>query len=269
VQRLRYDVNLSILFKDLPLLERPAAAAASGFGAAELWWPFAGPEPSGRELAELQRAFEDSGVRLVGLNFDAGDVEAGDRGLLSVPEHSARFRANVDVAVGLAEAMGCRTLNALYGNRVDVRPETQDELALENLAVAARAAERIGAVVVVEALNSYETPRYPLTSTAAVLEVIERVRAEGATNVRFLADVYHLTRMGEDPVEVVKTHLESIGHVQIADVPGRHQPGTGTIPFDRVFDALLEGGYGGYVGLEYQPLGPSAESFDWLPLDRR
>jgi hydroxypyruvate isomerase len=266
---LRYDVNLSILFTELPLLERPAAAAASGFDAAELWWPFADPEPPDRELTELQRAFEDSGVQLVGLNFDAGDVAAGDRGLLSLPEHSARFRANIDVAVGLAEATGCRMLNALYGNRVDVRPEIQDELGVENLALAAKAAKRIGAVVVVEALNSYESPRYPLTSTADVLAVIERARAVDAMNVRFLADVYHLARMDEDPVEVVKTHIHSFGHVQIADVPGRNQPGTGNMPFDRIFDALLEGGYPGYVGLEYKPLGPSERSFDWLSIDRR
>jgi hydroxypyruvate isomerase len=269
VQVLRYDVNLSILFTELPLFERPAAAAASGFDAAELWWPFAEPVPPDRELTELQRAFEDSGVQLVGLNFDAGDVASGDRGLLSLPEQSARFRANIDVAVGLAEATGCRTLNALYGNRVDVRPEAQDELAVENLALAAKAAERIDAVVVVEALNSYDAPRYPLTSTADALAVIERVSAAGATNVRFLADLYHLARMGEDPVEVVKTHVADFGHVQIADAPGRHQPGTGDIPFDRVFEALLEGGYAGSVGLEYEPLGPSAQSFDWLPVDSR
>ena len=109
---MRFDVNLSILFTELPLLERPAAAAAAGFDAVELWWPFAGPCPADREIDALRRAIDDAGVRLVGLNFDAGDMAAGDRGLLSRPDDSARFRANIDVAVGprrARSAAGCST----------------------------------------------------------------------------------------------------------------------------------------------------------------
>ncbi|SRR6266704_250109 len=267
----RYDVNLSILFTERPLLERPAAAAAAGFDAVELWWPFADPVPSDRDVDNLVHAMADAGTRLVGLNFDAGNMPGGDRGLLSVPEWSARFRDNVDVTIGIAAETGCRALNALYGNRVETATaQEQDELGVENLARAAQAASRIGAVVLVEALNSYESPRYPLLSAADAIGVIERVRAvSGADNLRLLCDLYHLGRMGEDLGKVITTYADRTGHVQIADVPGRHQPGTGQLDFDHLLGLVSDSGYAGYVGLEYKPLGPSAESFDWLPREQR
>jgi len=268
---LRFDVNLSILFTELPLLERPAAAAAAGFDAVELWWPFAEPAPPDRDLDALRRALDDAGVRLVGLNFDAGDMAAGDRGLLSRPDGSARFRTNVDVAVGFAEVTGCTVLNALYGNR-DVRAgaAAQRELAEENLVLAARAAARIGATVVVEALNAIENPDYPLTTSRGALALVDRLRfGHGASNVAVLADLYHLARMGEPVAELVATRADRFGHVQIADSPGRGQPGTGSLDVPALLDRLAAAGYRGHVGLEYRPVGPSADSFDWLPRERR
>ncbi|AWS41566.1 hydroxypyruvate isomerase family protein [Streptosporangium sp. 'caverna'] len=258
---MKFDVNLSILFTELPLLERPAAAAKAGFDAVELWWPFDRPCPADREIDALRRSIEDAGVRLVGLNFDAGDMAAGDRGLLSRPDGSARFQANIDVAVGLAGALGCRVLNALYGNGVpELSPDAQHDLALSNLSRAAEAADRIGATVVVEALNSYESPTYPITSSAAAFEVIDRV---GAANVAFLADLYHLHRMGEDVLDLIDASAGRFGHVQIADDPGRGRPGTGAMPYDQILERLDASAYRGPVGLEYRPDGPSAESFGW------
>jgi hydroxypyruvate isomerase len=264
---MRYDVNLSILFTELPLLERPAAARAAGFEAVELWWPFPVPVPEDRAIDALLHALDDAGVRLVGLNFDAGDMAAGDRGLASRPYDSARFRANIDVTVGIAEATGCRVLNALYGKRVHgLDPHAQDDLAITNLGLAAEAARRCDATVVVEALNSHENAGYPLTSSHAALSVIDRVRDQAGTgNVAFLADFYHLARMGEDPLTVIDRHAPDFGHVQIADVPGRGQPGTGDIAYADVLAALDAAGYTGFVGLEYRPVGPSADSFGWLP----
>lgn len=258
---MKFAVNLSILFTELPLLERPEAAAKAGFDAVELWWPYDGPCPADRELDALRRSIEDAGVRLVGLNFDAGDMAAGDRGLLSRPDGSARFRANVEVAVGLADTLGCRVLNALYGNRApELSPAAQRDLALSNLSLAAQAADRIGATVVVEALNSHESPGYPITSSTAAFEVIDRV---GAANVAFLADLYHLHRMGEDVLALIAASGDRFGHVQVADDPGRGQPGTGGMPYDQIFERLDGVGYRGHVGLEYRPVGPSAESFGW------
>jgi hydroxypyruvate isomerase len=268
---LRYDVNLSILFTELPLLERPAAAAAAGFDAVELWWPFAEPAPPDRELDALHHALDDAGVALVGLNFDAGDMAAGERGLLSRPAGSARFRENIEVAVGFAAATGCTVLNALYGNR-DVRAgeAAQRELAVQNLVLAARAAARVGATVVIEALNSVENPDYPITTSRDALALVDQLRfAHGVSNVAFLADLYHLARMGEPIAEVVAARGSRFGHVQIADSPGRGQPGTGELDLPGVLNRLAFSGYDGWVGLEYRPVGPSADSFGWLPRELR
>ncbi|MFE7980070.1 TIM barrel protein [Streptomyces shenzhenensis] len=266
----RFDVNLSILFTELPLLERPAAAAAAGFSAVELWWPWADsatPEPTA--LDSLGKAIEDAGVRLTGLNFYAGRLPGPDRGALSVPgEESERFRANIDVAAGFAQSLGCTALNALYGNRVDgVDPAEQDALALENLVLAARAADRIGAILLIEALNKPESPRYPLVSAPAAVQVVDRVNeATGLGNARFLMDLYHLSMNGEDLPAVIERHAAQTGHVQIADNPGRGAPGTGSLPLEGLLDQLGKAGYEGWVGLEYKPGDrPSAEAFAWLP----
>ncbi|MEV0162745.1 hydroxypyruvate isomerase family protein [Nonomuraea fuscirosea] len=250
----RFDVNLSILLTGLPLLERPAAAAKAGFDAVELWWPFDSPDPGGAELAALRSAIEDAGVRLAGLNFDAGDMAAGERGLLARPDGSARFQANIDVAVRLAGELGCTVLNALYGND----PGTDRGLAVANLRRAADAAADIGATVVVEALNSYENPRYPITSSQAAFELIDQV---DRPNVAFLADLYHLHRMGEDVLALIDGHSAGFGHVQIADDPGRGRPGTGDMPYPEILARLEAAGYRGHVGLEYRHEGPDA--FDW------
>ncbi|MFF5644177.1 TIM barrel protein [[Kitasatospora] papulosa] len=270
----RFDVNLSILFTELPLLERPAAAAAAGFTAVELWWPWIEtPTPAQTELDALKKALDDAGTQLVGLNFYAGRLPGPDRGALSLPgEESDRFRANIDVAADFAASVGCKALNALYGNRVDgVDPAVQDELALENLVLAARAAHRIGATLLIETLNGTESPLYPLVSAPAGVEVVDRVNAAtGLGNATFLLDLYHLSMNGEDLSQVIKTYAARTGHVQIADNPGRGAPGTGSLPLERLLDELTEAGYDGRVGLEYKPGDrPSAEAFDWLPAEAR
>ncbi|MFD7708486.1 TIM barrel protein [Streptomyces sp. NPDC059786] len=266
----RFTVNLSILFTELPLLERPAAAAEAGFTAVELWWPWVdSPTPARPELDALKRAIEDAGVRLTGLNFYAGRLPGPDRGALSVPgEESARFRANVEAATGFAGSLGCRALNALYGNRVDgVDPAEQDALALENLVLAARATDRIGAILLIETLNAPESPRYPLVSAPAGVAVVDKVNeATGLGNARFLMDLYHLSMNGEDLPSAIERYAAKTGHVQIADNPGRGAPGTGSLPLEDLLDRLREAGYDGWAGLEYKPGDrPSAESFDWLP----
>ncbi|MER6435610.1 TIM barrel protein [Streptomyces sp. NPDC001185] len=270
----RFNVNLSILFTELPLLERPAAAAAAGFTAVELWWPWIdSPTPPPAELDALKRAIEDAGVRLTGLNFYAGRLPGPDRGALSIPgEESERFRANIDVAADFARSLGCGALNALYGNRVaGVDPAEQDALALENLVLAARAADRIGAVLLIETLNRPESPDYPLVSAAAGVAVVDRVNeATGLGNARFLMDLYHLSMNGEDLPRAISAYAGRTGHVQIADNPGRGAPGTGTLPLDDLLGQLREAGYQGWVGLEYKPGDrPSAEAFGWLPVEAR
>jgi hydroxypyruvate isomerase len=264
---LRYSVNLSTLFTELPLLDRPAAAAAAGFDAVELRWPFPEPVPPQHQLDQLRRALDDAGTQLVELCFDAGDATSGDRGLLSRVSGTARFRANVDVVVAFAAATGCRLLNAPYGNREPgVSPDVQRRTGTENLVLAARAAERVGATVVIEALNDIDNPDYPITSSRGALALVDYLRTvHQVPNVAFLADVYHLARMGEPVQPLLERRGASFGHVQIADVPGRGQPGTGWLALPDMLSGLSASGYTGYVGLEYLPVGPSSASFGWLP----
>jgi hydroxypyruvate isomerase len=265
---LPYDVNLSILFTELPLLERPQAAKQAGFDAVEFWWPWPVAVPSDADVEEFVAAVTSADVQLVGLNFFAGDMAGGDRGLVSWPARSSEFRDNIDVTVALGERLGCRAFNALYGNRTeDSTPEEQDELAIQNLVLAARAAQRIDGTVLVEPVSG--APRYPLLTAAEALKVIDRASAEGVDNLRLLFDIYHLAVNGDDVDAAIDASAERIGHVQIADAPGRNEPGTGTLDIDYYLSRLAATGYDGWVGLEYKPSGKSADSFDWLPLERR
>ncbi|MER7399247.1 TIM barrel protein [Streptomyces sp. NPDC000151] len=270
----RFDVNLSILFTELPLLERPAAAAAAGFTAVELWWPWVdAPVPEQSELDALRDALNDAGTQLVGLNFYAGQLPGPDRGALSLPgEESEKFRANVPVAVEFARTMGCKALNALYGNRIEgVDPALQDEVALANLTLAARAADSIGATLLIEALNAPESPLCPIVSAPKAIEIVDKVNAAtGLGNAKFLMDLYHLAMNGEDLNEVIDSYTDKTGHVQIADNPGRGAPGTGDLDFTDLVNRLKKAGYEGWVGLEYKPGDrPSAGAFEWLPAPLR
>ncbi len=264
-----YLINCSILFTELPLLERPAAAKTAGFDAVEFWWPFSSAAPADAEVDRFVAAVKDAGVRLVGLNFAAGDMPDGDRGLMSWPGRSHEFHDSVEIAVGIADQLGTRAFNALYGNRLDESTAAeQDDLAAANLVHAAETAGRAGAVVLVEPVSG--SPRYPLLTAADVMTVIERVHADaGVDNVRLLADLYHLAVNGDDIAAVVSQHAEHIAHVQIADAPGRHEPGTGELDLDHHLRELERAGYSGWVGLEYTPSTSTEESFGWLPRERR
>jgi hydroxypyruvate isomerase len=266
---LPYEVNCSILFTELPLLERPAAAKETGFGAVEFWWPFAEAVPSDGEVEAFVRSVRDAGVRLAGLNFAAGDLAGGDRGLVSWPARSSELRDNLEVTVGIGERLGCRAFNALYGNRVEgADPAAQDDLATENLALAGRAAARVGGTVLVEPVSG--APRYPLRTAAAAVAVIDRVADRtGVANLGLLCDLYHLAVNGDDLDQVIAAYGDRVAHVQIADAPGRGAPGTGGLDLDRYLARLAAAGYAGWVGLEYRPAGASADSFDWLPRERR
>jgi hydroxypyruvate isomerase len=262
---LLYDVNLSILLTEIPLLRRPEAARALGFEAVEFWWPFDTAVPSDTEVDRFVEAVEEARVKLIGLNFFAGDMAGGDRGLVSWVGRETEFADSVEVAVAVAQRLGCRTFNALYGNRNgDVTPEQQDELALSNLDLAATAAARIDAQLVIEPLSGAD--RYPLLTAADAFAVIDKL---GRDNVTLLADLYHLAANHDDLDAVIAQYTPRIGHVQIADVPGRGEPGSGSLDIEGYLEKLQAAGYAGHVGIEYKPTGSSADSFDWLPYERR
>lgn len=266
----RYTVNASILLTDLPLLDRPAAAAEAGFGAVEFWWPFPTAVPADAEVDRFVRAIRDAGVQLTGLNFFAGDMAAGERGILNRSTRTGEWHDNVDVVVGIGEQLGCRAFNALHGLTTGPEQDGQsrgqaDATATENLAHAARAVERIGGTVLVEPVSGL--PGFPLLTAADALAVVERVRAAGAGAIGLLADFYHLAVNGDDVAAVIDAHAADFAHVQIADAPGRGAPGTGTLPLADWVAAAEAGGYHGWIGLEYTSADP--DPFAWLPRGQR
>lgn len=254
VETVRYVANLSILFPDLDLLDRPAAAARAGFDAVESWWPFPTATPAATEVDAFVDAVRAAGVRLIALNFFAGDMAAGDRGIVSWPGREAEFEASVRTAVDIGKCLGTTAFNALYGNRIP--GADQDELAIRNLRRAARVARVIDATILLEPVSG--APAYPLLIADDVVAVIDRI---GADNVALLADLYHLSVNGDDVAKAIDVHFGRIGHVQIADAPGRHEPGTGQLDLKGWLHTLDQRGYQGYVAAEYIPTGTG---FDWM-----
>ena len=265
---LRYLANCSIMFTELPLLQRAAAARSAGFEAVEFWWPFDRPVPGDAAVDEFVAAIADAGVALVALNFFAGDLAGPDRGVLSIPDRSRQFTDNIEVAVEIGARLWVRGFNALYGNRVaGLPPGRQDELAVANIAAAAAVAARIGGTVFVEPLSG--PGPYPLRLAADAAAVVGRARAVGAENVGILFDLYHLAVNGDDIDRAIAAHASRIAHVQIADAPGRGEPGSGRLDLDGYLSRLEQAGYDGWVALEYRPTVSTPDSLGWLPRARR
>lgn len=266
--RLRYAANCSMLFTELPLLERPAAAREAGFATIELWWPWPVPVPESAEVDALVSAVREAGVHLVALNLFAGDLAGSDCGLLSVPYRTEELLDNLAVVVGLVEALGIRWCNALYGRREPGREAEQDGLAVLNLRRVAAALTPVGAAPLLEPVSGRDG--YPLLSTGDAVDVLERAAVPEAG---LLCDLYHLAALSEARAGDLGRDLARdaawIRHVQVADAPGRGEPGSGTLDLDRYLVALEETRYDGHVALEYRPTTSTEQSLAWLPRERR
>ncbi len=260
----RFSVNVSILFKEVPFLERLGKVAEAGFGAVEFWWPGG----AGDDLGEVESAIKDAGVSVTLFNFDAGDMAAGDRGLASDPAREEQFRENVPVALELARSLGCRKMNVLLGHELSgIEREEQMALARRNVGFAADEAQEVGVEVVVEAINTFENGPYLIYTTEQAVRFVEGV---DRGNLKIQHDFYHMQRMEGNLVANLRKHVGMIGHVQVADSPGRGEPGTGEIHYPYVLSVLDELGYSGYVGLEYNPTTQTTEeSFAWIPKELR
>ncbi len=244
---MRFSAHLSLLFGELPLLERPAAAVEAGFDCVETWWPGAQATAWAEAVAALPLA-----VALV--NADGGDLEAGERGFLNQPGREADALAALEQAARVAERCGAPCINVLVGRALPGEPlEAQHARAAGVLAACARRAAAHGLVVLVEPLNVFDVPG-SLVPTAAVARAL--IEEANAPNLRLLYDAYHTARAGADPCAEVAVFAPLIGHVQYADCPGRGAPGTGTLPLEGLLAALTRAGYTGRVGLEFDP-GPS------------
>jgi len=257
---MRFSANISILFTDVPFLERFSRASKAGFRAVEFWWP------AGMAAESLIKASHESGCQVVLFNLDAGDLAVGERGLLSHPRYQSRFRENAIAALELAGQLKCPRVNAPLGLQVpDLNPTEQLALAQRNLGWVADLASDRGIEILVEALNVYDNGPYLASTTAQATALIDAVNRK---NLKLQYDVYHGQRMEENLVESVQQLRGRLGHIQIADSPGRGEPGSGVIDYRTVLSAIDEVGYSGYIGLEYRPTTETTErSFGWLPED--
>jgi len=255
---MKFCANVSILFKEAPFLERFERAARAGFPAVEFWWP------AGESLDEVEAAIKAAGLEVALFNFDAGEMAEGDRGLLSDPDRAHRFRENVPVALDLAQRIGCERMNALVGlERSPAERAVQLDLAAANVRWAADQAAPHGIDITIEAVNTFENGPYLVPNTRAAAAFIDTV---DRPNVRIQWDAYHMQRMEGNLVATVTEFLPRIAHIQIADAPGRGEPGTGEINFPFVLDAIDALGYEGWIGLEYNPTtATTEESLAWMP----
>ena len=251
----RWAANLSTLYREHPFVERFARARADGFDTVEFWWP------RGEDLPRVAEAVHASALRVALLNIDAGDMAAGERGYFSIAGRAADALRATREAVAFARSVGCTQLNALVGNRTGGDEREQFERAKAGLRDAAAEAERAGVRLLIEALNVEENARYLVHTTERAREVVAAV-GHGA---RLQYDAYHMGKMGEDIVAAAKDlGRGEIGHVQLADAPGRHEPGTGALPLDAFLAELDASSYAGYVGLEYIPATETSAGLGWL-----
>lgn len=252
----RFSANISMLFTEHPLLDRPAAARDAGFGAVEIQFPYdVAPETFAAALTR-------TGLPLAVMNFPVGDLLAGGPGLAAMPGRESLFQAGVAEARRYAEMLAPRNVNVIVGwPPADLaRADCMATLAA-NLHHAAGVMEEIGVGVTVEPVNTRDRPGYFLPTSS---EGIAAIEAAGHDNLRIEYDLYHMQIMEGDLVPTLERLVGRIGHIQFADTPGRREPGTGEINFSTVFSAIDRIGYDGWVGAEYNPGGRTEDSLAWL-----
>jgi hydroxypyruvate isomerase len=249
--------NLSLLFTELPMIERVRAAAEAGFAGVEIQFPY--EVPAAALQAELQR----SGLPLVLFNLPAGDLMQGGAGLAAVPGREAQFAAGLRQALEYAEVLRPQKINVLAG-RLAEGVEREQALALlaEHLRQTAEAFAGRGIAVLMEAINLHDMPGFLLNTPQHLLDMLARV---GHPNLAAQLDFYHMARMGLDLADCVRQLQGHIGHVQFADAPERGEPGSGELDFEPALAALRAQGYAGWLGAEYRPVGATSAGLGWLP----
>ncbi len=252
----RFAANLTMLFNEVEFLERFAAAALAGFRGVEYLFPY------DYDKAELADHLARHGLSQVLHNLPAGDWAAGDRGIACLPDRVGEFQDGVGRALDYALILGCPRLNCLAG----IAPEGADPEALEhtfidNLKFAAKELEKANIMLLTEPINTRDIPGFYLNRSAQALSIIEAV---GAANLRLQYDVYHMQIMEGDLAPTIERHRDAIGHMQVADTPGRHEPGTGEINYAFLFDFIDASGYDGWIGCEYKPRTTTEAGLGWL-----
>jgi hydroxypyruvate isomerase len=253
----RFAANLSMLFTELPFPDRFAAAAKAGFRYVEYLFPYDYP------AEELRGLLDDNGLTQVLFNLPCGDWAAGERGIAGLSGREREFREGVDKAVAYAKVLGVTRLNCLAGKLPEgASMETACDVLALNTANAARILGENGLSLVIEAINHFDIPGFMLTRTSHVMALLDVI---GRPNVAMQYDVYHAQREEGELAATIAANVARIGHIQVADNPGRHQPGTGEIHYPFLFAELDRLGYDGFVGLEYVPTPDTVASLDWIP----
>ncbi|MCW5649437.1 MAG: hydroxypyruvate isomerase [Ramlibacter sp.] len=251
----QFAANLSMLFTELPFMQRFAAARAAGFDAVEYLFPYVWPRD------ELAAALQANGLRQVLHNLPAGDWDAGERGIACHPDRVAEFRAGVAQALDYATALQCPQLNCLAGRLpAGVAREHAHITLVGNLRYAAAVLQAAGIRLLIEPVNHFDIPGFFLTHTAQALALIDEV---GSDNLFVQYDIYHAQRMEGELGATLQRHLARIGHIQLADNPGRHEPGTGEINYRWLFRHIDALGWRGHIGCEYKPRGHTTDGLGW------
>ena len=251
----KFAANLTMLFTEVPFLDRFALARRAGFEAVEFLFPYAFP------AVEIRKRLDDNGLALVLHNLPAGNWEAGERGIACQPDRVAEFREGVARAVEYALALGVPQLNCLAGLARAGLPDALVRRTLaENLRHAADALGRSGLKLLVEPINSFDIPGFYLNRSGQTTEILDEV---GAANAFLQYDIYHMQRMEGELAATLQRLLPRIAHIQLADNPGRHEPGTGEIHYPYLFQLLDRIGYDGWIGCEYKPATTTEAGLGW------
>ena len=252
----KFAANLSMLFTDLPFLERFGAARAAGFEAVEFLFPYAWP------AAQIAAQLRAHGLQLVLFNLPPGDWDGGERGMACHPERGEEFRASVAAARDYALALNVKQVHCMAGKIPSgLAPETAHATYLANLRYASDLLAPHGINLLIEPINHFDMPGYLLNRSAQALAIIA---AAGCPNLLLQYDVYHMQRMEGELSNTIRANLARIGHLQIADTPGRHEPGTGEINYRHLFALLDALGYEGWIGCEYHPAADTRAGLGWL-----
>ncbi len=252
----RFAANLSFMFQEYEFIDRLQASAKAGFKAVEYVSPYEYPK---EQIAE---ELEKYGLAQALFNMPAGDWAGGERGIACLPDRIGEFQDGVGKVVEYAPALGCDRVNCLAGLAPDgTDADKMYETMVSNVKFAADKLGEVGVKVLIESINTVDMPGFFLYTTAQVLSVIE---AAGSANVGYQYDIYHMQIMEGDLARTIKTNFDVIGHIQIADNPDRHEPGTGEINYSFLFKFLDDIGYDGWIGCEYAPAGKTEDGLGWM-----
>lgn len=251
----KFAANLTMMFNEVSFLERFDAAAAAGFKAVEFLFPY------DFEAQAIRDKLEANNLQLVLHNLPAGDWAAGDRGNAVDPSRVDEFRQGVDRAIAYATALGCTRINCLAGKAGPGQQESAQRTLVENLRYAAGKLKEVGITLLLEPINTRDIPGFFVSRSRQALEIIDAV---GADNLKLQFDLYHAQVMEGDLTHTIETQFDRIAHLQLADNPGRHEPGTGEINYPFLFRRLDELKYDGWIGCEYKPLTTTTDGLGWF-----